>query len=293
VVTCAYNEEHNLPFFLSAILDSQGASFELVELIAVASGCTDNSLEILREAAHRDPRIRVLIQKERRGKASAMALGLDAASGDVVLFANADTRPRRGALEALAAPFFDPSVSLVCSHPVPAIERETVTSRVGRVLWEVHDRVSQITPKAGEAFAVRRMRIPLGADVEDDDTFIGIYAAGEGRRSVYARDAIVYNRVPSNPRELLRQRFRINRQVLGLYRRTGFSTSTWSPGTMVRAVAGYGRSHPRRIPQLILLLGLEGAARIGATISVIYSRTPLRSWTPIDSTKWATDGGPS
>ena len=119
-------------------------------------------------------------------------------------------------MEALARPFFDDGVSLVCSHPVPAIDRDTLTTRVARTLWEVHDLVSLQTPKAGEAFAIRNMRIPLSLDVEDDDTFIGIYAGANGHRSVYARDAVVFNRVPSSPSEFLRQRYRINRQVLGL-----------------------------------------------------------------------------
>jgi poly-beta-1,6-N-acetyl-D-glucosamine synthase len=290
VVTCAYNEGRNLPHFLPAVLESSGPSFELLELIAVASGCTDDTVGLLQATARADPRVRVVVQAEKKGKAAAMAAGLAAARGDVILFANADTRPRRGALEALAAPFFDPEVTLVTSHPVPAIDTETMTAQVARVLWEVHDRVSEITPKAGEAFAIRRMRIPLSNDVEDDDTFIGIYAAAQGGRSVYAREAVVYNRVPSFPSELLRQRIRINRQVLGLYRRTGFSSSTWSPGTMMKALVAYARENPRRLPRVVMLLGLEGSARALALGASLVSKRPLQSWSPIDSTKLAIDG---
>ena len=291
VVTCAYNEARNLPFFLSAVLASTGPSFDLVELIAVASGCTDATVEILQASARQDPRVRVVVQPEKHGKAAAMAVGLGAATGDVILFANADTRPRRGALEGLTAPFFDPAVGLVTSHPVPAIGPETATARVARVLWEIHDRVSVISPKAGEAFAIRRMAIPLSQDVEDDDTFIGIYAGAQGRRSVYARGAVVYNRVPTVPSELIRQRIRINRQVLGLFRRTGFSSSSWSPGTMMRAIVSYTKQRPRELVYVVVLLGVEVAARSVALGATLVSTKPLKSWSPIDSTKIAIEGG--
>ncbi len=295
VVTCAYNEARNLPNFLTAVLDSTGRSFQLVELIAVASGCTDQTVEILQKAARRDPRVKVIVEAQRHGKAAAMATGLAAASGCVVLFANADTRPKRGALEALAAPFADPTVALVTSRPVPATDEsvpETQTSRVARVLWAVHDRVSRISPKAGEAFAIRRMQLPLGPDVEDDDTFIGIYVGAHGGRSVYAERAVVFNRVPTYPREFLRQRYRINRQVLGLYRRTGYSSSTWSPGTMVRAVAAYAWENPSELANVVILLGVEATARSVALASALFSRKPMSSWRPIDSTKLAIGGGP-
>ncbi|MCI4367613.1 MAG: glycosyltransferase, partial [Thermoplasmata archaeon] len=226
---------------MPAVLSSRGPSFEIVELIAVASGCTDRTVEILRSAAERDPRIRVIVQPQRRGKVAATAAGIAAARGDVILLANSDTVPRRGAIEQLALPFADPLVDLVCAHPVPAIGPESMTARVGRILWELHDKVSAVSPKVGEAFAFRRSPIPLGPSVEDDDSFIGAYARSKGWGVRYARDAVVYNRVPSFPKEYLRQRLRINRHLLGVYKSTGISSSTWSPKLVVTAALEYCR----------------------------------------------------
>jgi biofilm PGA synthesis N-glycosyltransferase PgaC len=289
VIACAYNEEQNLPHFLAAVLGSRGPSFELLEVVCVASGCTDRSVEILADWASRDPRLKVHVQAERQGKASALRLGMAQARGEILLIENPDTVPAPGAIEALVRPFRQPEVSLVCSRVVPSEGDSSLTSRLARVLWEIHDEVSAVMPKAGEAFAIRRMSIPVPADIEDDDTYVGIYAGSQGFTSVYARDAVVFNRVPTVPSDLLRQRYRINRQILGLLRRTGMKTSTWTPGCLVRALTRYVREHPRRFPQVVALMLFEGAIRATTIVTATLSRRPLRKWSPIGTTKRAID----
>ncbi len=286
VLVCAYNEERNLPNFLGAVLGSKGPSFELLELVCVASGCTDRTVEILREKQREDPRIHVIIQRQRLGKASAVAEGMAVARGDVVLIENADTVPAPGAIEALSAPFQQPEVTLVCSRPVPAPGTKSITDGFARLLWSVHDQVSRLVPKAGEAFALRRLGIPIPSDIEDDDTFLGICAGTMGGKSVYAPDAVVLNRVPASPKEFLRQRYRINRQQMGLWRRKGMITSTWQAKYLLRALANYVQSHPRRIPRVVALMMVETIVRAAALASALVSQSPMRDWVPIESTKW-------
>jgi biofilm PGA synthesis N-glycosyltransferase PgaC len=289
LVVCVYNEEKNLPHFLKAVQGATGPSFRIREMIFVASGCTDQSVDILQEAALADDRIRLVVVARRDGKASALRMGLSRATQEIVLLENADTVPAPGAYEALLSPFQRPGVGLVTAHPRPADPANGFVERLGEVLWEVHDRISTISPKAGEAFAFRRTDPPLDDDVEDDDTFVGIYVGSQGCESVYARDAIVYNRPPSTFGELSRQRYRINRQILGLWRRTGFTTSTWNPLYMVRAIGMYLRDSPRRIPEVMVLVTTESLVRIAALVTVMFVHQPLRAWAPLDSTKRAID----
>ena len=61
----------------------------------------------------------------------------------------------------------------------------------------------------------------------------------------------------------------------------------------MRAVVSYCRDRPARIPNVLLLLAAETAARGTAVAAALWSRTPIRSWSPIDSTKVALDGGSS
>ncbi|MCI4348585.1 MAG: glycosyltransferase [Thermoplasmata archaeon] len=291
-VICAFNEERNLPRLLEALLSSQGPSFELVQVVCIASGCTDRTEEIVADFRRLDSRVQLIVQPERLGKAAALAEGLRAARGEVILVENADTVPAWGALEELFRPFRDPSVPLVCSHLVPAPAPATISDAVARTLWEVHDYISTLEPKAGEAFAFRRSELSVPDDVEDDDTFVGIASTSHGGPSAYARNAIVYNRVPQTLRELLQQRYRVNRQVFGLWRRTRMRSSTWTLTALVPALLAYHRAHPRRAFRMFLLGSLETVIRVLAIGASLLSDAQVRKWAPVESTKWAIDQVP-
>ncbi len=288
VLVCAYNEERNIGPLLDALHSTPtDPTFRILEILVVASGCTDRTVPLVQERQKLDPRVRLILQPVRRGKAAAMKTGLEAAQGDVVLVENADTLPAPGAIEKTLQPFQDPRVGLVCTHPVPMNREKSVTSHLSCLLWDVHDEVSRLTPKSGEAFAFRRISIPIPEDIEDDDTFLGMYVGRRSVESVYARDAIIYNRAPTNPRDLLHQRLRINRQILGLRGRSGFTTSTWTPRHMVGAVGRYLAKHPSELMWVIAMAVLEGLVRVGALVSNTFSAQPLKVWTPVESTKAA------
>lgn len=286
VLVCAYNEERNIGRLLDALHSVEtDRTFQILEVLVVASGCTDGTVPLVQERQKVDPRIRVIVQPERRGKAAAMKTGLEAVQGDVVLVENADTLPAPGAIANVLRPFQNPRVGLVCTHPVPMNREKSVTSHLSCLLWDVHDEISRLTPKSGEAFAFRRIAIPLTEDIEDDDTFLGMYIGSRSVESVYARDAVIYNRAPTNPQDLLRQRLRINRQILGLRGRSGFTTSTWTPRHMAAAVGRYLTKHPSEIGWVLAMAVLEGMVRVGAVISNATSAQPLKVWTPVESTK--------
>jgi len=85
-----YNEEPNLrPLHakLDAALKSLGRS---AEIVYVDDGSSDESLKILREIAAIDPRVRVVALRRNYGQTAAMAAGIDAARGKVLIPMDAD-----------------------------------------------------------------------------------------------------------------------------------------------------------------------------------------------------------
>jgi glycosyltransferase involved in cell wall biosynthesis len=85
-----YNEEPNLrPLHakLDAALKSLGRS---AEIVYVDDGSSDDSLKILREIATMDPRVRVVALRRNYGQTAAMAAGIDAARGKVLIPMDAD-----------------------------------------------------------------------------------------------------------------------------------------------------------------------------------------------------------
>src|SRR3989440_2714616 len=85
-----FNEEPNLrPLHekLDRALAQLGRS---AEIIYVDDGSTDGSLNVLREIAARDKRVRVIALRRNYGQTPAMAAGIDAARGEVLIPMDAD-----------------------------------------------------------------------------------------------------------------------------------------------------------------------------------------------------------
>lgn len=84
------DEEDNLrPMHakIQSALETLGRS---AEVIYVDDGSTDKSLEILKEIAASDPRVRVISLRRNYGQTAAMSAGIDAAMGDILIPMDAD-----------------------------------------------------------------------------------------------------------------------------------------------------------------------------------------------------------
>src|SRR6267378_3443583 len=85
-----YDEEANL-LPLHAKSDEALKKLDVSsEIVYVDDGSTDGSLHILREIASRDPRVRVVALRRNYGQTAAMAAGIDASRGEVLIPMDAD-----------------------------------------------------------------------------------------------------------------------------------------------------------------------------------------------------------
>lgn len=90
IVVPVYNEENNLPELyrrLTAVLKAQN---EIYEIIFVNDGSTDRSLEILRNLAKADKKIKIVSLSRNFGQQAAVTAGLENSSGEIVTTLDAD-----------------------------------------------------------------------------------------------------------------------------------------------------------------------------------------------------------
>ena len=85
-----YNEEPNLPPLHEKLDKALKVLGRSAEIIYVDDGSSDGSLRILRELVQRDSRVRVVAFKRNYGQTAAMAAGIDAAQGRVLIPMDAD-----------------------------------------------------------------------------------------------------------------------------------------------------------------------------------------------------------
>jgi glycosyltransferase involved in cell wall biosynthesis len=85
-----FNEEPNLRPLHAKMDEALAKLGRTAEIIYVDDGSTDGSLSILRELAALDPRVRVVALRRNYGQTAAMAAGIDAARGRVLIPMDAD-----------------------------------------------------------------------------------------------------------------------------------------------------------------------------------------------------------
>lgn len=84
------DEEENLRPMHAKIAAALDALGKTAEVIFVDDGSTDKSLEILKEIAAEDSRVRVISLRRNYGQTAAMSAGIDAAKGEILIPMDAD-----------------------------------------------------------------------------------------------------------------------------------------------------------------------------------------------------------
>jgi len=85
-----FNEEPNLRPLHTKLSEALKTLERSAEIVYVDDGSSDGSLKILREIAQLDPRVRVVALRRNYGQTAAMAAGIDAARGKVLIPMDAD-----------------------------------------------------------------------------------------------------------------------------------------------------------------------------------------------------------
>lgn len=90
IVVPAYNEALNLPIFyerVTAVLKKLGHPYEIV---LIDDGSKDNSFAVLTEIATKDTLVKVIRFRHNFGQTAALAAGIEAATGDIVILIDSD-----------------------------------------------------------------------------------------------------------------------------------------------------------------------------------------------------------
>jgi cellulose synthase/poly-beta-1,6-N-acetylglucosamine synthase-like glycosyltransferase len=230
----AYNEEANIANLMSAATAQTLKAGRIDEIFVVSSGCTDRTEEIVQEFATEDPRVRLLTQHRREGKASAINLFISHAHGDVLILESADTVPEEKTFDRLVAPFLDDSVGMTGAHPVPVNSSETFVGFCVHLMWSLHHKIALLTPKLGELVAFRNMVKKIPPDTAVDEASIEAIVRDAGYRLVYVPEAIVKNKGPENIRDFLKQRRRIAAGHKHLMKNQSYEVSTMDPKKIIR-----------------------------------------------------------
>jgi glycosyltransferase involved in cell wall biosynthesis len=258
----AYNEEQIIIECLNSLRNQQLSMGEIKEIVVVSSGSTDRTNELVRQLAQDDPRIVLLVQSKRMGKASAINMFMQYAAGDIIVLESGDTITNPTTVEELIRPFMKEEVGMTGSRPIPVNNRKTFIGYCVHRLWELHHQIALQTPKCGEMVAFRNIiaRIPKYTSV--DEAAIEASISRAKYTLEYCPDAIVHNKGPETLRDFIKQRRRIASGHKHLSATTGYNVSTQKAGHIFKFVLHTQRWNLRETVYMLLLLFIEGYSRM-------------------------------
>lgn len=290
ILVPAHNEAANIENVLDSLLAQETSRARIIEIIVVASGCTDNTADLARRVSRGRPGMLVHVQEQRGGKVAAINdyLRIRNPRADVVILCSADLFVQKDVVEKLAEVFLEePRVGMVGARPVPDNDQKTLVGRMVRVLWELHHRVALHEPKMGELIAYRSHLVERVSELSVvDEASVEDIVRAKDYDLAYAPDAIVTNHGPETLKEYFEQRRRIARGHYWLDFAFGYKVATLENGLLVRSVLevlihedSKGRA------AMAVAVGTEAVARAIGFFDARVLGGKHRTWKPLVSTK--------
>jgi cellulose synthase/poly-beta-1,6-N-acetylglucosamine synthase-like glycosyltransferase len=289
VGTTAYNEAKNISRFIDAVQKQKLPKiFKLKELLVVASGCTDNTLDIVKKCQKKDKRIKLLVQKKRKGKVNAVNIVLKKATSRLLILQSADTIPEKSCYKHLLLKLINPNVGLTAGKIIPTDNHETFFGFANHFRWKLHHKINleyPQRPKVGELIAFKRIfeRIPPKAIVDEASVEPLIHL--QGYEINYVPSAIIYNQGPKNLKEYLSRRRSIQAGHYMTKQKYAYEVVTYSGLRILPIYMKNLEFNLKYISYALLVLMLEVLARIFGYIDIISKTRDQALWKVSSSSK--------
>jgi cellulose synthase/poly-beta-1,6-N-acetylglucosamine synthase-like glycosyltransferase len=214
VIIAAFNEEAAIADRLDNVLASDYPAGR-IEVIVADDGSTDGTASIVEK--YRDRGVR-LLSLPRRGKIPALNDAAASATGDILVFSDANIHCHPGAIGAMTRNFADPRVGGVAGHCTYLVAARTESSGDGeRLYWRYDTWLKQLESHTGSVvsahgglYAVRRrLFMTVGDSSVTDDFAISTAVIEQGYRLVFEADARAVEHTTTEARREMRRRVRL------------------------------------------------------------------------------------
>ena len=284
----AFNESQNIGRLLGALGRAISAD-PRIEKIVVVSSSNDSTDAIIKGFSQTDPRVALVVERQRSGKASAWnrLIQLAESNGfDALVYMGGDNLPSQNGISLLLDEL-DRGFGIVGARPVPVNSRDGFLGWCTGLQWNLHHVVCKdVKPKvSGELCALRThvvREMPPG--LINDDTYLERLFEIRGFKVGYCEDAKVFLKGPSTLSDLINQRRRIyiGHHQIRMY--TGQKPSTiWYSNLLLMRKALPSRGF-RSFIYLIVDIFIQAAVYLIAKLDFYRGSLPYK-WKMAETTK--------
>jgi cellulose synthase/poly-beta-1,6-N-acetylglucosamine synthase-like glycosyltransferase len=170
------------------------------QIVVASDGSDDGTDEVVRGYAARGVS---LLPRSREGKAPALNAAVAAATGEILVFTDANSIFAPDALRAIVSPFVDPAVGGVAGDQRYLSTNGVASIAAGelrywdldRMLKEAESRAGNVISATGAIYAIRRELFDTVPDGVTDDFVTSTGVIVRGYRLVFAPTAVAYEPV--------------------------------------------------------------------------------------------------
>lgn len=207
----AHNEEANIRNLLNSILSQKQNNFDLKKIIVISDGSTDSTEQKVCEIV--SEKIRLISDGKRLSKPIRINQIFSEADSDIVVIFDADIKLEDDfVLDNLIKPFLEDNDTMLVSgksKPLTVVNFVQKVVYTGINIWDEVKENSTSMMYFCEG-SIRAFRKKLYKEIKfpptsADDVYPYLFSTSKGYKFHYAKDAVVYHRLPSTYADYVKQ----------------------------------------------------------------------------------------
>lgn len=218
ILISAYNEARCIRSTIENKLSLEYPA-DKIEIIVVSDGSDDGTDEIVKSIS--DKRIKFIRQNPRKGKTSALNHAVAAASGEILVFSDANSIYEPGSLRYLLENFADPSVGYVTGKMIYVNTEVNIVGdgcsaymKYENLLRELETRIGSIVGVDGGIDACRKSLYWEMRSDQLPDFVLPLKVVEQGHRVVFEPRALLEEETLKSPGDENRMRVRVSLRAL-------------------------------------------------------------------------------
>jgi len=190
---------------------------DLLQIIVISDESDDGTDEIVTNIAATDGRVSLVRQSPRQGKTSGLNLAIPKASGDIIIFSDANSHYHPDAIQHLVNCFQDPTVGYVTGKMVYVNSEGSIVGdgcsaymKYENYMRALETEISSVVGVDGGIDAIRKeLYQPMNAD-QLPDFVLPLKVVTQGKRVIYCDKALLNEESLSSSQSEFRMRVRVS-----------------------------------------------------------------------------------